>query len=235
MGQLAAANADGTVATYHGYNLVFALAGDPKDVDDTSIYLFYQKKGETSIDSWKNAGRVFKDSDKFTPDDPYLKYQTQEWSGSATLTKDGKVRLFYTAFSGTQYGKQTLTTAQVNFTQPDSDTLKIDGVEDHKSVFDGADGSVYQNVQQFIDEGNYSSGDNHTLRDPHYVEDHGRKYLVFEANTGTKTGYQEKTLYSTELTTEAASSSLEEKAASCFKERTKRTLHWLTAHSESSN
>ncbi|MED1660191.1 glycoside hydrolase family 68 protein [Bacillus licheniformis] len=183
-------NADGTVATYHGYNLVFALAGDPKDVDDTSIYLFYQKKGETSIDSWKNAGRVFKDSDKFVPDDPYLKHQTQEWSGSATLTKDGKVRLFYTAFSGTQYGKQTLTTAQVNFSQPDSDTLKIDGVEDHKSVFDGADGTVYQNVQQFIDEGNYSSGDNHTMRDPHYVEDRGHKYLVFEANTGTKTGYQ---------------------------------------------
>ncbi|MBS4161757.1 glycoside hydrolase family 68 protein, partial [Klebsiella pneumoniae] len=49
---------------------------------------------------------------------------------------------------------------------------------------------VYQNVQQFIDEGNYSSGDNHTLRDPHYVEDRGHKYLVFEANTGTKTGYQ---------------------------------------------
>lgn len=108
-------NADGTVATYHGYNLVFALAGDPKDVDDTSIYLFYQKKGETSIDSWKNAGRVFKDSDKFVPDDPYLKHQTQEWSGSATLTKDGKVRLFYTAFSGTQYGKQTLTTGSGQF------------------------------------------------------------------------------------------------------------------------
>ena len=97
------------------------------------------------------------------------------------------------SFSGTQYGKQTLTTAQVNFSQPDSDTLKIDGVEDHKSVFDGADGTVYQNVQQFIDEGNYSSGDNHTMRDPHYVEDRGHKYLVFEANTGTKPATKEKT------------------------------------------
>lgn len=34
------------------------------------------------------------------------------------------------------------------------------------------------------------SGDNHTLRDPHYVEDKGHKYLVFEANTGTENGYQ---------------------------------------------
>lgn len=195
-------NADGTVADYNGYNIVFALAGDPKDSNDTSIYLFYQKIGDTSIDSWKNAGRVFKDSDKFDSNDPILKYQTQEWSGSATLTKDGKVRLFYTDFSGapedggTGAGKQTLTTAQVNLSQLDADTLKIDGVEDHKSVFDGGDGTIYQNVQQFIDEGAYSSGDNHTLRDPHYVEDNGHKYLVFEANTGTEDGYQgEESLY----------------------------------------
>ncbi|MTT31366.1 glycoside hydrolase family 68 protein [Terrilactibacillus sp. BCM23-1] len=188
-------NADGTVATYKGYNIVFALAGDPKDGNDTHIYVFYQKVGETSLNSWKNAGRVFKDNDKFVPNDPHLKYQTQEWSGSTTLTKDGKIRLFYTNFSGapedggTGYSKQTLTTAQVNLTQPDHNTLKVDGVEDYKSIFDG-DGKIYQNVQQFIDEGAFASGDNHTLRDPHYVEDHGHKYLVFEANTGTETGYQ---------------------------------------------
>ncbi|MFT8312888.1 MAG: glycoside hydrolase family 68 protein [Clostridium sp.] len=188
-------NADGTVANYNGYNIVFALAGDPKNGNDTSIYLFYQKIGDTSIDSWKNAGRVFKDSDKFASNDPILKYQTQEWSGSATLTKDGNVRLFYTDYSGSPEdggsgaGKQTLTTAQINMSQPDSNTLKIDGVSDYKSIFDG-DGKLYQNVQQFIDEGKWSSNDNHTLRDPHYVEDNGHKYLVFEANTGTEDGYQ---------------------------------------------
>lgn len=188
-------NADGTVANYHGYQIVFALAGSPKDGNDTSIYLFYKKAGEQSIDSWKNAGRVFKDSDKFAANDPILKYQTQEWSGSATLTPEGEVRLFYTDFSGapedggTGYSKQTITTAQVNLSQPDGATLKVDGVEDHKSIFDG-DGTTYQNVQQFIEEGAYASGDNHTLRDPHYVEDNGHKYLVFESNTGTETGYQ---------------------------------------------
>ncbi|MBG9472703.1 glycoside hydrolase family 68 protein [Priestia megaterium] len=188
-------NADGTVATYHGYQIVFALAGDPKDSNDTSVYLFYKKAGDKSIDSWKNAGRVFKDSDKFVPNDPHLKNQTQEWSGSATLTKDGKVRLFYTDYSGKQYGKQTLTTAQVNMSQPNDNTLKVDGVEDYKSIFDG-DGKIYQTVQQFIDEGGYDTGDNHTLRDPHYIEDNGHKYLVFEANTGTEDGYQgEDSLY----------------------------------------
>ena len=186
-------NADGTVANYHGYNIVFALAGDPKVGSDTFIHLFYQKIGDTSINSWKHAGRVFKDSDKFVPNDPFLKDQAEEWSGSATLTKDGKVRLFYTDRQAWLpekgfYGKQTLTTAQVNLSQPDNSILKVDGVEDYKSIFDGGDGKIYQNVLQGIEAPNYS--DNHTLRDPHYVEDNGHKYLVFEANTGTETGYQ---------------------------------------------
>lgn len=189
-------NADGTVADYHGYHLVFALAGDPKRSWDTHVHLFYQKIGDTSIDSWKHAGRVFKDSDHLAANDPILKNQAEEWSGSATLTSDGKVRLFYTdrdswAPEFGHYGKQTLTTAQVNLSEPDAATLKIDGVEDLKSIFDG-DGRLYQNVQQ----GNIESGDNHTLRDPHYVEDKGHKYLVFEANTGTEDGYQgENNLY----------------------------------------
>lgn len=184
-------NADGTVANYNGYNIVFALAGDPKRPWDTHIYLFYQKIGDTSIDSWKCAGRVFKDTDQLEANDPILKDQAEEWSGSATLTADGKVRLFYTdrhpfAPENGFYGKQTLTTAQVNISQPDADTLNIDGVQDLKSIFDGGDGKVYQNVEQ----GNVTAGDNHTLRDPHYVEDNGHKYLVFEANTGTEDGYQ---------------------------------------------
>ncbi|MDN3956283.1 glycoside hydrolase family 68 protein [Sporolactobacillus laevolacticus] len=189
-------NADGRTANYHGYHIVFALAGDPKDGNDTTIYLFYQKIGDNSIDSWKNAGRVFKDNDHNIPNDPYLKHQTQEWSGSATLTKDGKVRLFYTDFSGapevggTGDSNQVLTTAQINVSEPDQSTLKIDGVEDYKSIFDGGDGTIYQNIKQFHDEGLFASGDNHTLRDPHYVEDNGHKYLVFESNTGTETGYQ---------------------------------------------
>ncbi|WP_025687982.1 glycoside hydrolase family 68 protein [Paenibacillus zanthoxyli] len=188
-------NADGTVANYNGNELVFALAGDPNDSNDASIYLFYHRAGDNSIDSWKSAGRVFKNSDKFNSGDPILKYQTQEWSGSATLTSDGKVRLFYTDFSGapwdggTGYGKQTITTAQINLSVLYDQTLKVSGVEDYKSIFDG-DGTTYQNIQQFIDEGAYASGDNSTLRDPHYIEDNGHKYLVFEANTGTETGYQ---------------------------------------------
>jgi levansucrase len=187
-------NADGTVANYKGYHIVFGLAGDPERGSDTFIYLFYQKVGDTSIDSWKNAGRVFKDSDKNVPEDLILNNQSEEWSGSATMTSDGEVRLFYTNRQSWSpdagfYGKQTLTTAQVNVSQPDMDTLKIDGVEDFKSIYDGNDGKIYQSVDTTgFSKGDYN--DNHTLRDPHYVEENGRKYLVFEANTGSETGYQ---------------------------------------------
>ncbi|MGP7816393.1 glycoside hydrolase family 68 protein [Niallia sp. 01092] len=188
-------NADGTVANYKGYEIVFGLAGDPKRPWDTFIYLFYKKVGEDSIDSWKCAGRVFKDSDKYNTNDPILHTQAEEWSGSATLTSNGKIRLFYTNRqywdeSKGMFGKQTLTTAQVNVSQPNNSTLKVDGVNDFKSIFDG-DGKNYQTVDQAF--GNRNFDDNHTLRDPHYVEDEqGHKYLVFEANTGTETGYQGK-------------------------------------------
>lgn len=186
-------NADGTVANYKGYHIVFGLAGDPKRGSDTFIYLFYKKASDNSIDSWKNAGRVFKDTDKLGPNDPILNNQAEEWSGSATMTSDGEVRLFYTNRHPWDpargfYGKQTLTTAQINVSEPDFSTLKIDGVEDFKSIYDGGDGSIYQTVDQAFSGGDFR--DNHTLRDPHYVEEKGRKYLVFEANTGTKTGYQ---------------------------------------------
>ncbi|OAS87824.1 MULTISPECIES: glycoside hydrolase family 68 protein [Metabacillus] len=185
-------NADGTVANYNGYQIVFGLAGDPDRGWDTFIYMFYKKIGDTGIDSWKNAGRVFKDSDKFKSDDQVLRDQAEEWSGSATFTEDGKVRLFYTNRQGWDpannfFGKQTLTTAQVNVSEQGSNTLKVDGIEDHKSIFDG-DKKIYQTVEQAFGNGDYS--DNHTLRDPHYIEENGHKYLVFEANTGTETGYQ---------------------------------------------
>lgn len=94
---------------------------------------------------------MFKDSDKLVPDDYVLNNQAEEWSGSATMTSDGNVRLFYTNRHPWDpdrgfYGKQTLTTAQINVSAPDKDTLKIDGVEDMKSIYDGNQGEIYQSV-----------------------------------------------------------------------------------------
>ncbi|WP_173917567.1 glycoside hydrolase family 68 protein [Halobacillus sp. Marseille-Q1614] len=194
-------NADGTVAEYNGYHILFGLAGDPDNPNDTFIYMFYKDADDKSIDDWKNAGRVFDEDDKYKANDKYLKDQSEEWSGSATFTSDGEIRLFYTnrtEFNTEKelYGKQTLTTAQVNVSEPKNGTLNVDGVEDHKSIFEGGDGSVYQNVQQAFGGGDINWNENHTFRDPHYIEENGRKYLVFEANTGTDFGYSgEKSLY----------------------------------------
>ena len=101
-------NADGTVANYHGYNIVFALAGDPKRGWDTFIYMFYQKVGDTSIDSWKNAGRVFKDSDKFVPNDPYSQISSRRmvrfcnlnigWKSSLILYRSSRLGPRITGF-----------------------------------------------------------------------------------------------------------------------------------------
>ncbi|MDW2879477.1 MULTISPECIES: glycoside hydrolase family 68 protein [Bacillaceae] len=185
-------NADGTVAEYNGYHILFGLAGDPEYANDTFVYMFYKKAGETSIDSWKNAGRVFKDDDKFKANDKHLAGQVEEWSGSALFTEEGEIRLFYTNrgdFNESKglFGKQTLTTAQVNVSEKDGGTLGIDGVEDHKSIYEGGDSKTYETVDKAFENRNFMN--NHTFRDPHYIEDKGRKYLVFEANTGTEYGY----------------------------------------------
>ncbi|SNZ03278.1 levansucrase [Terribacillus aidingensis] len=191
-------NTDGTVAEYNGYHLVFGLAGDPKDASDTFIYLFYKKADDTSVDAWKNAGRVFEDEDKYKGDKT-LAGQQEEWSGSATFTEDGEVRLFYTNRGGWNdaegiFGRQSLTTAQVNVSEKSQGTLQVDGVEDHKTIYSGGDSETYENMEKAFEDRNFAN--NHTLRDPHYIEDKGKKYLVFEANTGTEYGYSgEESLY----------------------------------------
>jgi levansucrase len=176
-------NPDGTVAEYKGYHIVFAMSGS------SQLYLFYQKIGDTSINSWQNAGRVFAGENLSSSSDEHLKNQNQEWSGSAYKIGN-EVRLFYTGVDtdhpdGHTGNEQVLTTAKIDIDASYSG-LEVSDIEDHKSIFSG-DGKMYQNFSQFQN----GSGDNHCLRDPHYVEDNGRKYLVFEGNTGTANGYQE--------------------------------------------
>jgi levansucrase len=185
-------NPDGTVAEYNGYHIVFAMAGANK------LYMFYQKVGDTSLNSWKNAGRVFAGENLSSSSDAQLRKQTEEWSGSA-FKIGNEIRLFYTSVldhheNGTYGYEQTLATAKVNVSATYSG-LQVSDIKDHKTIFDG-DGKTYQSFDQFYSEGMYGSGDNHAFRDPHYVEENERKYLVFEANTGTTNGYQEyRSLY----------------------------------------
>ncbi|MEJ6400104.1 glycoside hydrolase family 68 protein [Nicoliella lavandulae] len=192
---------NGNLVNYHGYHVVFAMAGDPvTNFNDSgaewgaSIYMFYQSvNSDTSdISSWKNAGKVFNTRTEGSTGSKYLKEETEEWSGSSIQTGNNTMRLFYTAFSGAKkYGgngqnQQVLSTAQLTVNAT-SNGLVIDHSKttDHKPIFYG-DGKYYQNMKQTQGEAMRFTADDHTLRDPHFIEDNGHKYLVFEGNTGTK-------------------------------------------------
>lgn len=55
--------------------------------NDAHIYLLYNKYNDNNLDHWRCAGPIF--GYKATP-------KNQEWSGSATVNKDGSIQLFYT-------------------------------------------------------------------------------------------------------------------------------------------
>jgi len=120
--------------------------------------------------------------------DQALRNQKQEWSGSAYKIGN-QIRLFYTSVldhheNGSYGFEQTLTTSKIDVSVNYSG-LEISDIEDHKSIFDG-DNKNHQTFNQFLKLGMSNSGDNHYLKGPHYVEDNGHKYLVFEGNTERK-------------------------------------------------
>lgn len=72
------------------------------------------------------------------------------------------------------------TTIDLNY-GPDGITIK--DVRNNKVLFKG-DGYYYQTYNQWKN-GSDSSADDYCLRDPHVIEINGKRYLVFEGNTGT--------------------------------------------------
>ena len=163
----------GAVANYHGYNIVFALAGYPKEDNDQHIYMLYTKYGDTALNNWKNAGPVFGFN---------AKWNEQQWSGSATVNDDDSIQLFYTK-TDQPNTVQRLATANLSMTYTDTEVYVAKVNDDH--VLFAGDGEYYQTLQQWVDAGYYTTGDNFTMRDPHVIEVNGERYLAFEANTGT--------------------------------------------------
>ncbi|MGQ2287583.1 glycoside hydrolase family 68 protein [Leuconostoc suionicum] len=163
----------GNVSNYHGYNIVFALAGNPKEDGDQHIYMLYTKYGDTALNDWKNAGPVFGFN---------ATTSQQQWSGSATVNDDDSIQLYYTKVDQPMT-VQRLATANLSMTYDDSE-VSVSKVNNDHVLFEG-DGQMYQTLQQWISAGDYKSGDNFTLRDPHVIEVNGERYLAFEANTGT--------------------------------------------------
>lgn len=147
------------------------------NVNDNHIYLLYNKYGDNDFNHWKNAGPIF------GLDTPVI----QQWSGSATLNKDGSIQLYYTKVDTsdnyTNHQKLASATVYLNL-EKDQDKISIAHVDNDHIIFEGDD-YHYQTYDQWKETN--KGADNIAMRDAHVIDDEdGNRYLVFEASTGTE-------------------------------------------------
>lgn len=166
----------GYVSNWNGYQLVVGMMGVP-NTNDNHIYLLYNKYGDNNFNNWKNAGPIF---GLGTP-------VIQQWSGSATLNKDGSIQLYYTKVdtsdNNTNHQKIASATVYLNL-ERDQNKISIAHVDNDHIVFEG-DGYHYQTYNQW--KKTNKGADNIAMRDAHVIDDKdGNRYLVFEASTGTE-------------------------------------------------
>lgn len=166
----------GYVSNWNGYQLVIGMMGVP-NTNDNHIYLLYNKYGDNNFNNWKNAGPIF---GLGTP-------VIQQWSGSATLNKDGSIQLYYTKVdtsdNNTNHQKIASATVYLNL-EKNQDKISIAHVDNDHIVFEG-DGYHYQTYNQW--KKTNKGADNIAMRDAHVIDDKdGNRYLVFEASTGTE-------------------------------------------------
>ena len=125
----------GYVSNWNGYQLVIGMMGVP-NTNDNHIYLLYNKYGDNNFNNWKNAGPIF---GLGTP-------VIQQWSGSATLNKDGSIQLYYTKVdtsdNNTNHQKIASATVYLNL-EKDQNKISIAHVDNDHIVFEG-DGYHYQ-------------------------------------------------------------------------------------------
>lgn len=166
----------GYVSNWNGYQLVVGMMGVP-NTNDNHIYLLYNKYGDNNFNNWKNAGPIF------VLGTPVI----QQWSGSATLNKDGSIQLYYTKVdtsdNNTNHQKIASATVYLNL-EKDQNKISIAHVDNDHIVFEG-DGYHYQTYNQW--KKTNKGADNIAMRDAHVIDDKdGNRYLVFEASTGTE-------------------------------------------------
>ena len=166
------------VYNYRGYQLAIAMMGIPKR-NDAHIYLLYNKYNDNNLKHWKCAGPIF--GFKATRKD-------QEWSGSATVNKDGSIQLFYTDVdTRKKTNHQKISTANLKLKiNKKKNKITIAKIKNRHVLFTG-DGKQYQTYAQW--KKTNKGADNIAMRDAHVIEVDGSRYLVFEASTG-KNNYQ---------------------------------------------
>lgn len=164
----------GVPVNYHGYQMAVGMMGYHDDWNDGHLYLLYNKYDDQNLADWKCAGPIF----GFNESDDY-----QHWSGSTIVNPDGSLQLYYTLDDHTDgNNNQELASATIDLNYgPDGITIK--GVRNNHVLFKG-DGYYYQTYDQWKT-GKDASADDFCLRDPHVIDVDGKRYLVFEGNTGT--------------------------------------------------
>lgn len=189
---------DGTLASFHGYRLVIGLTAENGRYSGapTRMGLFAQPESanQDDLSTWQFVGYLFnskKEGVAAGDYDNYLKSSVGEWSGSTYLMNDDddSLRVFYAnAYDDKKTACQILTTAKVVL-EPKSGQdwtsgfqINHDKASDRKTVFSG-DGKIYQTAAQGGGKRPHFE-DDLTLRDPHFVQDGDKYYLIFEGNTG---------------------------------------------------
>lgn len=148
----------GYVSNWNGYQLVVGMMGVP-NTNDNHIYLLYNKYGDNNFNNWKNAGPIF---GLGTP-------VIQQWSGSATLNKDGSIQLYYTKVdtsdNNTNHQKIASATVYLNL-EKDQDKISIAHVDNDHIVFEASTGTEnYQGADQIYQWLNYGGTNKDNLGD----------------------------------------------------------------------
>ncbi|WP_270483229.1 glycoside hydrolase family 68 protein [Lactobacillus crispatus] len=174
----------GRVVNYKGYQLMIAMMGIPQQ-NDAHIYLLYNKYNDNNLNHWKCAGPIFGFNAKSTD---------QEWSGSATVNKDGSIQLFY-ADVDTRENTNHQKIATVNLklkVNKKKNTISI-AKRSHRHVLFEGDGYHYQTYKQW--KSTNKGADNVAMRDAHVISVGGQRYLIFEASTGSNNYQGENQVY----------------------------------------
>lgn len=174
----------GRVVNYKGYQLMIAMMGIPQQ-NDAHIYLLYNKYNDNNFNHWKCAGPIFGFNAKPTD---------QEWSGSATVNKDGSIQLFY-ADVDTRENTNHQKIATVNLklkVNKKKNTISI-AKRSHRHVLFEGDGYHYQTYKQW--KSTNKGADNVAMRDAHVISVGGQRYIIFEASTGSNNYQGENQVY----------------------------------------
>ena len=174
----------GRVVNYKGYQLIIAMMGIPQQ-NDAHIYLLYNKYNDNNFNHWKCAGPIFGFNAKPTD---------QEWSGSATVNKDGSIQLFYTDVDTRENtNHQKISTVNLKLkVNKKKNTISI-AKRSHRHVLFEGDGYHYQTYKQW--KSTNKGADNVAMRDAHVISVGGQRYLIFEASTGSNNYQGENQVY----------------------------------------